>query len=534
MAVTSGVLDSICCAKLGLGDDWSVRDASSWTWWPSDLVQRIRIHPEIQGPGDDFVIHVETDVLTEVPTDEPAQLEHVLSGLNARNALSTLALGKDGVLRLWFSLRVRNDTLGWIEHWAARLCACQAADALDLSTDPETVHANARRAVSHHPTNGPRPDVDAALVLRNEVTWASHTRGTQQTIDTLRAGLTALGVPVADVDRDTVTVTRPWVIDPQADDGRWEGRGELRTIAAMVDHETWGASVLVTTWPAYDVTPENGAFLAAAANEMGRCDESFAPSTSGTWISDPLEPGIAVRTVIPVGMVEPDGAQNLAKTITAVAHDQARRCTDLTRVMRTFAPQTEDGDPYVAGTRDIEACEPTEFGFSKTPTPAVAAPAPARRLPPGMVESYVETLIERMTSTRTAVSDADGDYPIWFGSAVYYVRVLPRLEPVVQFFAIALADVELTPELALDLNEINSQLQFCRIFWVRKQVLVEAEHLALTLDEGDFRACCDAVAVATDRWAEPLARHHGGQARFEETKGPDYTSPDDSGTGLYL
>jgi len=69
---------------------------------------------------------------------------------------------------------------------------------------------------------------------------------------------------------------------------------------------------------------------------------------------------------------------------------------------------------------------------------------------------------------------------------------------------------------------------------VNGQVLVESEHLALSLDEDDFRACTDAVARATDEHAEALARHHGGRMAFEEAKDPEYTPPDEPLTGLYL
>jgi len=106
--------------------------------------------------------------------------------------------------------------------------------------------------------------------------------------------------------------------------------------------------------------------------------------------------------------------------------------------------------------------------------------------------------------------------------------------PVVQFFSIALSDVALTEKLALDLNEINSRIRFCRAFWVDGQVLFESEHLALSLDQDDFGACTDALARATDEHAEALARHHGGRMAFEEAKDPEYAPPDEQLTGLYL
>ena len=142
-----------------------------------------------------------------------------------------------------------------------------------------------------------------------------------------------------------------------------------------------------------------------------------------------------------------------------------------------------------------------------------------------MVTSYVETLVERLTGVEKAVPDRDGDYPVRYRKALYYVRILPREEPIVQVFSIALDGVESSDALMHALNRINADLSFCRVFWVRGQVLFEAEHLGTTLDDGDFRSCAMAVATATDFYSPQLAEEFGGRLAFDESKEEDYRPP---------
>lgn len=148
-----------------------------------------------------------------------------------------------------------------------------------------------------------------------------------------------------------------------------------------------------------------------------------------------------------------------------------------------------------------------------------------------MVTSHVETLIERLTGAEKVTADADGDYPLRYRSALYFVRVVPAWQPVVQVFSIAVDGVPLTDALARDLNELNARLHFCRIFWVRGQVLVEAEQLGPSLTEADFHECALHVAEATDAFAKGLAERHGGRLAFEESKEPEYEPAADERTG---
>lgn len=148
-----------------------------------------------------------------------------------------------------------------------------------------------------------------------------------------------------------------------------------------------------------------------------------------------------------------------------------------------------------------------------------------------MVTSHVETLIERLTGADKAKADADGDYPLRYRNAEYFVRVANPAKPVVQVFSAAVDDIELTDALARDLNEINSRLHFCRTFWVGSQVLFEAEHLGSSISELDFNECVQNVASASDHFGPQLAEKHGGRLRYEQSKDEDYQPPL---TRLYL
>jgi Putative bacterial sensory transduction regulator len=151
-----------------------------------------------------------------------------------------------------------------------------------------------------------------------------------------------------------------------------------------------------------------------------------------------------------------------------------------------------------------------------------------------MVKAYVESLLENLTGTEKVKPDHDGDYPIRYRSAQYYVRVLDGREPVVQIFAVAVADVKATDSLMRDLNDINAQLQFCRAFWVQDQILFEAEHLGLGLTQNDFHERIVAVAGAADHFGGKLAARYDGRTAFADEQDEDYTPPDDPPAPGYL
>lgn len=149
---------------------------------------------------------------------------------------------------------------------------------------------------------------------------------------------------------------------------------------------------------------------------------------------------------------------------------------------------------------------------------------------PAPTYSYVRDLIHELTGTRPE-PDADGDLPVSFKGADFYVRVVGQ-DAVVQVFSVVLADVDADPELAVVLNAINTDLKFARIFHVAGQVLVEIDIWADDVDSVNFGDACFRIAAASDYFGHRLHEVFGGTMRFEESKTEEYAEPEQ--LGLYL
>lgn len=99
-----------------------------------------------------------------------------------------------------------------------------------------------------------------------------------------------------------------------------------------------------------------------------------------------------------------------------------------------------------------------------------------------VIAAYVERLLETITDTARVLPDHDGDYPVRFGSALYYVRLVGHDPTDVQVFAVAVDDVSGSPELFAEINDINTRVRFARVFHVRNQVLVETDLVGDAID----------------------------------------------------
>jgi len=138
-----------------------------------------------------------------------------------------------------------------------------------------------------------------------------------------------------------------------------------------------------------------------------------------------------------------------------------------------------------------------------------------------MVVSYTRDLLEQLTGHRPE-PDQDGDLPIEYGGALFYVRIDGPTDPVVQIFSVVLADLVVHPDLHAALNEINSLLRFARVFQIGGQVLIESEIWGIDLNMTNFEHACRNVAIATDTHGKALLSAFGGTPRFELSKKQTY------------
>lgn len=135
---------------------------------------------------------------------------------------------------------------------------------------------------------------------------------------------------------------------------------------------------------------------------------------------------------------------------------------------------------------------------------------------------YVRELLSSMTGERPE-PDHDGDLPVFFNGAAFYVRILGSNDPLIQIFSVAIDALDESPELYARLNNINQNLQFARAFHVGRQVLIESEIWASDLNPANFHYACRNIATATDS-ATPMLTELGGTPRFETSKSEDYTT----------
>jgi hypothetical protein len=148
-----------------------------------------------------------------------------------------------------------------------------------------------------------------------------------------------------------------------------------------------------------------------------------------------------------------------------------------------------------------------------------------------VIAAYVEKLLAVLTDTPHVVPDRDGDYPVRFGSALYYVRLVGAEDPDVQVFAVAVDGIEQSPELLAELNDLNCRIRFGRVFHVAGQVLVETDLIGDAVDPRGFGNACEVVAGVTDKIGPDLAKKYGGRAGFEDSKESGYEPP---APGMYL
>lgn len=338
---------------LKIDAEWCAAQPDGFDWWPHDLRQRVRLRrleaatPEEAG----VLLTVETDIVRSVPLEEASTYE-VLNRANQAHELSILALGEDGVVRLRFALRIFEDIYPWASKWAVWLSACQVADSADLADYLLRSIPTAVRASTGHPENGRRPDVDSIVDVRDFLGQQSRDLADAMPVQAIAEGLSLVtGARAEPLPSGGFAVDQKWQVDFELE-ARWAKRGQLRTIASVIDSPEYGPSVAVLTWPAYAPPPELALSLCMALNDISR-EDWVRGSVIGTWTAQESEDAVAVRTVLPAAMCATSGVEDLAASIANVAIYQAQQCTLLPIAVQAMVGDLTGPDPFVVGTRAV-------------------------------------------------------------------------------------------------------------------------------------------------------------------------------------
>ena len=138
-----------------------------------------------------------------------------------------------------------------------------------------------------------------------------------------------------------------------------------------------------------------------------------------------------------------------------------------------------------------------------------------------IVKPYVEKVLKEYLETETLIVDSDGDVPVRFGSAMYYVRVLDMDPVLVRVFAPVLRNVKKSAKLFEAINDINASVYGARVFWYDDDVLAVAEMPAETLDPAELSAQCANIGGIADAYDNKLQEEFGGDIFFTDAEGEE-------------
>jgi len=160
---------------------------------------------------------------------------------------------------------------------------------------------------------------------------------------------------------------------------------------------------------------------------------------------------------------------------------------------------TREGHDFAEPGLGIDAKRPTTPRGKGQPAAATGA-----ELTP-----LVEAALCRFLGAPSIALDPAGNYPVPTGTTMLFVRILPFEPPVVRVFAPVFRGMAATPELLVALNELNTELLFCRVLVVNGEVIVATELRGAGMTADDVAWGCLVVGTWVERIRATLADRLG-------------------------
>jgi len=126
--------------------------------------------------------------------------------------------------------------------------------------------------------------------------------------------------------------------------------------------------------------------------------------------------------------------------------------------------------------------------------------------------NYVAPVLEECFGPDVLNVDEGGDYELSVLGAPVYARELPGDPNRLCIFATVVKDIEQSPELLAELNDLNKGYGFVKLLWQDGEVLVAGDLVAETIDAAEVLALYERVRFVASEISPTLAAVHGGIA----------------------
>jgi hypothetical protein len=128
-----------------------------------------------------------------------------------------------------------------------------------------------------------------------------------------------------------------------------------------------------------------------------------------------------------------------------------------------------------------------------------------------LAREHVEVLIEEVFGHLALSRDSDGDYPLRRHGNLIYGRLSDSATPVAfQAFGVLLRDVDPSPELLFEINQINSKVPFAKLLHIENQLIVESDLVASSMDALELETAVSKISRAMDDYSATLSVVFGG------------------------
>src|SRR5690242_11023166 len=128
------------------------------------------------------------------------------------------------------------------------------------------------------------------------------------------------------------------------------------------------------------------------------------------------------------------------------------------------------------------------------------------------LNAHVERLLKRATGIVELQTDEKGEWLGFpYGRIVEHVRVVDYEVPRAFIYGVVVTGVEPKPELYEYLNEVNSQIRYCRAYALQGTVYFEIELLGEALDYDEFDNALQSIGDAGNYYGPVIVEKFGGE-----------------------